>query len=667
MNEKERIEYLRKTLSYHARLYYVYDKPEISDYEYDMMYAELLSLEEKHPELFDASSPTQRVGGTALDKFEKVQHNATMNSLSDVFSYDEIDAFITKVSDELGKPPVFSVEPKIDGLSVSLIYENGRFVRGATRGDGKIGEDVTLNLKTILSIPLVLDEPLSLCVRGEVFMPRTSFNYLNEQREKAGEDLFANPRNAAAGSLRQLDSKITAERKLDIFVFNLQYGDIYMDQHRPDSHSETLDRLNELGFKTLPDRISSSSYDEIISHIEKIAQLRDSLPYDIDGIVIKVDDLATRSILGEGTNTPKWAVAYKYPPEQKQTKLLGISLSLGRTGVLTPTADLEPVKLAGTTVSRASLHNLDIIRERDIRIGDTVVVQKAGDIIPEIVSSIPSLRTGNEIPFEMPHECPSCKGQIVRDTDTSGELGAAYRCINPKCPAQLSRNIAHFVSKNAMNIDGLGPQIIDQLLDANLISDVADLYTLTPDKLLPLERMGEKSVQNLLSAIENSKAAGLSRLIYALGIRQIGEVAAATLAEVYGNIDALMLAPHDELCNINDIGAITADNVTEYFSNHDNIALINRLKGCGVVTEANSVVSASNKLEGYTFVITGTLPSLSRDEATALIKSNGGKVTSSVSKKTDYLLCGEDAGSKLTKAESLGITIIDEDELYKMI
>ena len=667
MNETERIEYLRKTLSYHSRLYYVYDKPEISDYEYDMMYAELLALEEKHPDLYDPTSPSQRVGGAALDKFEKVQHNAVMNSLSDVFSYEEIYSFTKKVSEELGNTPVFSVEPKIDGLSVSLIYENGRFIRGATRGDGKTGEDVTLNLKTIQSIPLVLDEPLSLCVRGEVFMPRSSFNSLNEQRELAGEDLFANPRNAAAGSLRQLDPKITAERKLDIFVFNLQYGDIYTDKHQPSSHTETLNKLNDLGFKTLPDRISTSSNEKIISHIEKIAQMRDSLAYDIDGIVIKIDDLHTRTLFGEGTNTPKWAVAYKYPPEQKQTKLLGISLSLGRTGVLTPTADLEPVKLAGTTVSRASLHNLDIIKERDIRIGDTVVVQKAGDIIPEIVSSIPSLRTGNEIPFEMPRECPSCGGQIVRDTDENGSLGAAYRCVNSKCPAQLSRNIAHFVSKNAMNIDGLGPQIIDQLLEAGLISDVADLYALTSDRLLPLERMGEKSVQNLLAAIEASKSSGLSRLIYALGIRQIGEVAAAALAEVYGNIDALISAPHSELCDIKDIGAITADNVTEYFSNPENIALINRLKDHGVVTEANTVASASNKLDGYTFVITGTLPSLSRDEASALIKSNGGKVTSSVSKKTDFLLCGEDAGSKLTKAQALGIKIIDEETFYGMI
>ncbi len=667
MNEKERIEYLRKTLSHHARLYYVYDKPEISDYEYDMLYAELLALEEKHPELYDPSSPSQRVGGAALDKFEKVQHNATMNSLSDVFSYDEIKSFTERVSGELGKAPEFSIEPKIDGLSVSLIYENGRFVRGATRGDGKVGEDVTLNLRTIQSIPLVLDEPLSLCVRGEVFMPRSSFNALNEQREQAGEDLFANPRNAAAGSLRQLDPKITAGRKLDIFIFNLQYGDIFADKHQPTSHTETLDRLNELGFKTLPDRITASNNDAIISHIEKIAEMRDTLAYDIDGIVIKIDDLEIRKQLGEGTNTPKWAVAYKYPPEQKQTKLLGISLSLGRTGVLTPTADLEPVRLAGTTVSRASLHNLDIIRERDIRIGDTVVVQKAGDIIPEIVSSVPALRMGSEVPFEMPHECPSCGGEIVRDTDENGDLGAAYRCINPKCPAQLSRNIAHFVSKNAMNIDGLGPQIIDQLLQADLISDVSDLYTLTSDKLLPLERMGEKSVQNLLSAIEASKSAGLSRLIYALGIRQIGEVAAAALAEVYKNIDALITAPHSELCEIKDIGAITADNVTEYFSNPENIALIGRLKDAGVVTEIAESAPASNKLEGYTFVITGTLPSLSRDEATALIKSNGGKVTSSVSKKTDFLLCGEDAGSKLTKAQELGIKIIDEDEIYKMI
>ena len=664
MTPKERIEYLRKTLSHHSTLYYVYDTPEISDYEYDMMYAELLRLEEENPQFFDAASPTQRVGGSALDKFEKFTHTVPLNSLSDVFSYDEIRAFIERVKKELGYIPEFSVEPKIDGLSVALIYEDGRFVRGATRGDGNIGEDVTQNLRTISSIPLILKEPLSLCVRGEVFMPRSSFIELNRIREEAGEDLLANPRNAAAGSLRQLDPRIAAERKLDIFIFNLQYGDIGKDSL---SHTEILDRLGELGLKILPKRIRTSDADELIEHIKHIALERDTLPYDIDGIVIKADDLSVREVLGEGTNTPKWAVAYKYPPEQKNTKLLDISLSLGRTGVLTPTAILSPVRLAGTTVSRASLHNIDIIRERDIRIGDTVTVQKAGDIIPEVVCSLPALRDGSEIPFSMPNTCPSCGGKVTRDTGADGDEGAAYRCTNPKCPAQLSRNIAHFVSKAAMNIDGLGPQIIDQLLEASLISDVSDLYSLTVDDLVPLERMGEKSAQNLVAAVAASKTAGLARLIYALGIRQIGEVAAAVLADEYRTIDALISAPLEELCGIRDIGEITARNVREFFSSPENIALIERLKSHGIVTEAEDKSPASSSLEGYTFVITGTLPSLSRDEATALIKENGGKVTSSVSKKTDYLLCGEDAGSKLTKARELGINIISEEQLRAML
>ena len=459
----ERVEKLRRELNYHAQRYYVYDAPEISDYEYDMMYAELKKLEEENPSLYDPNSPTQRVGGKALDKFEKVTHTARMDSLADVFSFEETEDFCSKMSDALGAPS-YSVEPKIDGLSVSLSYENGQFVRGATRGDGVVGEDVTQNLRTVQSIPLTLSEPLTLTVRGEVYMPRAVFEDINAKREAEGKALMANPRNAAAGSLRQLDSKITAERRRDIFVFNFQEGALYADGHAPTSHTETLDRLSELGFKTLAMRTVASSYDEVAAHIRRIGDARDSLAYDIDGVVIKLDSLDERREIGEGTNTPKWAVAYKFPPEEKETKLLDVSIAVGRTGVLTPTAELSPVRLAGTTVSRATLHNIDFIRERGIMLGDTVVVRKAGDIIPEVVRANISARDGSEREFYMPTHCPSCHEPVFFDKDD----GAALRCTNSACPAQLSRSIEHFASKGAMNIDGLGPQIVELLLSNKL-------------------------------------------------------------------------------------------------------------------------------------------------------------------------------------------------------
>ena len=661
MNEIfERIKELRKTLSYHAKRYYVYDDPEISDFEYDRLYAELVRLEEENPEYFDPTSPTCRVGGKPLDKFEKVTHTIQMNSLSDVFNYDEIKEFVDRMAG-LVERPVFSVEPKIDGLSVALTYENGILTNGATRGDGTVGEDVTQNIKTINSIPLSIDKPLSFCLRGEVYMPRKVFYALNEEREEKGQQLLANPRNAAAGSLRQLDPKICADRKLDVFIFNLQSGDIFGDGKAPTSHTNTLDTIKELGFTVLRDRACVSTYEEIINHIEYLGAMRDELPYDIDGVVIKIDTLADRVKIGEGTNTPKWAVAYKFPPEEKQTKLVDITIAVGRTGVLTPTAVLEPVRLAGTSVSRATLHNLDFIRERDIKLGDTVTVRKAGDIIPEVLCAHADKRDGTEVEFYMPTRCPSCGEPVVRDDND----GAAIRCTNSSCPAQLSRSIEHFASKGAMNIDGLGPQIVNALLDNGLIKDCADLYTLDIEGVSAIERMGKKSAQNLINSINNSKNAGLERLIYALGIRNIGEVAAQALADRYKTLDALMLATKEELCEIQDFGEITADCVIDFFSHKHNIELCEKLISLGLNTNS-TFVKLDNRFDGLTFVLTGTLPTMSRDIASAMIKDRGGKVAGSVSGKTSYVLAGEDAGSKLVKAKNLGITIIDEEGFLKM-
>ena len=658
---RERIEELRKSLTYHAERYYVYDAPEISDYEYDMLYAELLRLEGEHPEYFSPDSPTQRVGGKPLEKFEKVVHTVRMNSLSDVFSYEELGEFLSRVDGQI-KSPAYSVEPKIDGLSVALTYENGVFVRGATRGDGSVGEDVTQNLKTIFSIPLKLTEPVSLTVRGEVYMPRSVFERLNAAREKEGKPLMANPRNAAAGSLRQLDPQITAQRALDIFVFNFQEGELYLDGRQPSSHTETLDRLKALGFKTLEERIlATGGYDEIVAHIEKLGELRADLEYDIDGVVIKIDKLAERVELGEGTNTPKWAVAYKFPPEQKETKLLSISIAVGRTGVLTPTAELMPVRLAGTTVSRATLHNIDFIRERDIMIGDTVTVQKAGDIIPEVVSANPKKRDGSETHFEMPDRCPSCNEPVSR---AEGE--AAVRCTNSACPAQLSRGIEHFASKDAMDIDGMGPAVVEALLAAGKIGDVSDLYRLKKEDIADLDRMGEKSAANLIAAIEKSKSAGLERLIYALGIRNIGTVAASALASHFKTLTACFDATVEELCSIQDFGMITALCVVDYFSHPQNRRICESLIEEGLLTEAVATPT-KDTLAGITFVLTGTLPTMSRDEASALIKANGGKVSGSVSKKTGFVVAGDEAGSKLTKARELGVKVISEDELLEML
>lgn len=662
------LEALRREVAYHARKYYVDDAPEISDYDYDMLYRRLEELEAAHPEFFDPESPTQRVGGAPLERFEKVTHRVPLNSLTDVFSFEELKEYLRSAEAQLREAnitPEWSVEPKIDGLSVALTYANGVFVRGATRGDGNVGEDVTQNIRTIFSLPMTLPEPLNITIRGEVYMPRAVFESINAKREAAGQTLMANPRNAAAGSLRQLDPKIAAERRLDVFIFNLQEGSLWADGHEPVSHAGTLDRLCELGLPVIGERIIARTHEEIFSHIGRLGELRDGLAYDIDGVVIKLDSLAGRRVLGEGTKTPKWAVAYKFPPETKFTRLTDITVAVGRTGVLTPAAVLEPVRLAGTTVSRATLHNIDFIRERGIMIGDTVAVRKAGDIIPEIVEACPEKRDGSERPFLMPERCPSCGEPVTRD-ETGGGEGAAYRCTNSACPAQLSRSLEHFASKDAMNIEGLGPQIIELLISSGLVRTAPDLYELKPEQLVSLERMGELSARNLTDAISRSKTAGLERLIYALGIRNIGEVAAAAMAARFGTLDGCIAATYDELCSIEDFGDITARCVLNFFSHPQNIELCRRLTAAGLVTESTAK-KADDSLVGQTFVLTGTLPNMTRDEASALIKAHGGKVSGSVSKKTSYVVAGEEAGSKLTKARELGVAVIDEAALLAML
>ena len=659
-----RIEHLRREIEINSKLYYENDAPKISDYEYDMMFRELSELEEKFPELQSDDSPTHRVGGRALERFEKYTHTVKMGSLTDVFSYDELYDFIEKTDGEIGTDPSYSVEPKIDGLSVSLTYRNGVFVKGATRGDGLVGEDVTENLRTIKSIPLKLTEALPyLCVRGEVYMPKRVFFELNAAREAAGQPLFANPRNAAAGSLRQLDPKICASRRLDILVFNLQDGSLYQDGREALTHTEALSRLDELGFTTVTERKTLSGYEAIAEHIAYLGENREKLAFDMDGAVVKLDSFDFRRKVGEGTSTPKWAVAYKYPPEEKETRLISVDIQVGRTGVLTPTANLEPVRLAGTTVSRATLHNAQFISERDIRLDDTVVVRKAGEIIPEIVRSVPEKRDGSETVFTMPEICPSCGHKVIRDD--AGD-GAAIRCINPACPAQTARSITHFASKGAMNIDGLGPQVVELLLENGKIKDIADLYTIKAEDIETLDRMGKKSAENLVSAIEESKSRGLERLLFALGIRQVGEVAAEEIARKFRTLEALFEASVEDFLQVNDIGEITATALVEFFAAEETKEICDRLKTLGVKTEAIGE-DRGNLFEGLTFVLTGTLPTMTRDEASAIIKQNGGKVSGSVSKKTSYVVAGDEAGSKLTKAKELGVAVISEEELTNMI
>ena len=654
MDIKQRIEELRQKLHYHSIKYYVYDAPEISDFEYDAMFDELKKLEEAHPEYDSPTSPTKRVGGAVLDKFEKVTHRNRMGSLDDVFSYEAVSDFVSDM--KAYGDVTFSVEPKIDGLSVCLHYENGVFTQGATRGDGLVGENVTENLKTVGSIPLHLSKSVPLLeVRGEVYMPKKSFESLNAMRELSGEPLFANPRNAAAGSLRQLDSKITAERKLDIFIFNVQEADGLTFE----THTGSIKAMSELGFRVIPYIKEAREADEIIEHIKYIGEQRGDLPFDIDGVVIKVNELAMRPEIGENSGRPKWAVAYKFPPEAKLTKLTDITVQVGRTGVLTPLAVLEPVRLAGTTVRAATLHNIDFIRSKDIRIGDTVEVSKAGDIIPEVRRVEFSKRPEGTVEYDMPAFCPSCGEPVYKDDE------AAVRCTNSACPAQLERNLVHFASRDAMNIDGMGPAIVKLFIENGLIHDAADIYKLSADMIAPLERMGEKSAENLINAIQNSKSAGLDRLIYALGIRNIGQKAAVSLAESYGNIDALFSAAEEDLCSLQDFGKVMAECVINFFSHPQTKALIDELKAAGVKTEYEKKAK-SDKFADLTFVLTGTLPTMTRDEAEAMIVERGGKASSSVSKNTSYVLAGEKAGSKLTKAQSLGVKIIDEEEFLRM-
>lgn len=655
---KLRIEELKVILNQANRDYYVLDSPKISDFEYDKLMRELIEIEESHPELKTEDSPSRRVGGEVLSEFGQVAHAVQMQSLTDVFDKQELIEFDKRTAAALEIETVeYVTELKIDGLSVSLEYENGSFVRGSTRGDGNIGEDITNNLKTVKSIPLKLSEPVpKLEVRGEVFMPKSAFLKLNEIREMSGETLFANPRNAAAGSLRQLDSKITAQRNLDIFIFNVQSAQGLSFK----THSESLDYMEKLGFKVIPNRSIQYGIEDAYNEIMRLGDLRGELAFDIDGAVVKVNDLNSREILGQNTKTPKWATAYKYPPEQKETELLDIVLQVGRTGAVTPNAVFEPVKVAGSVISRATLHNIDNIHAKDIRIGDTIVIQKAGDVIPEVVSVVKSKRKPGAVPYEMPESCPVCGEPIERIEDE-----AAVRCTNSNCPAQQLRSIIHFASKPAMNIDGLGPAIVERFMDLGLIKTPADLYELKKEDISGLEGFGDKSAENLLNSIEKSKHRGLDRVIFGLGIRLIGSRAAQLIAEEFGTIDEVMNAREEEVSAIHDVGDKMARSLVHYFSEEASQKLIENLKRCGVDMTYESQ-KLSDVFAGKTFVLTGTLPNMKRSEAKQLIESNGGKVSGSVSKKTDFVVAGEEAGSKLDKANQLGIAVLTEAELIKL-
>ena len=649
---KNRIDELVDLLNYHTRLYYVENRNEISDYEYDMLQQELKNLENENPEYIRKDSPTQRVGGEAVSTFEKVSHSVQMGSIQDVFSFEQVRQFVSNVKQAVDNPK-FVVEPKIDGLSVSLEYHNGEFVIGSTRGDGFVGENVTANLKTVKSIPMSISEKLPLLeVRGEVYMPKDVFFELIKQQEDNAEQPFKNPRNAAAGSLRQKNSKITAKRKLDIFCFNIQQ----IDGKEIISHKQSLDYIKSLGFKTVPDYELVSTADEIVECIEKIGENRFDLPFDIDGVVIKVDDFNQREILGYTAKTPKWSVAYKFPPEEKKSKLLDIELNVGRTGAITPVAIFEPILLAGTSVSRATLHNQDFIDEKEISIGDIITVRKAGDIIPEVVCVAEKLGSDT---FKIPDKCPVCGTDVIRSDE------AAIRCPNVDCPAQIYRSIVHFASKGAMDIDGLGPAIVDTLLDKGLIKSVADLYELKISELVELEKFQEKSANNLINAIEKSKSNSLDKLVFGLGIPNVGQASAKLLCDKFGDIDNIMNATAEQIAEIDGFGDVMAQSVVKAFAEPHMIKLVERLKEYGVNTSYEKI-QIDNRFEGKTFVLTGTLPTLKRNDAKAIIEKFGGKASGSVSKKTDYVLAGEEAGSKLTKAEQLGIKIISEQEFLDM-
>ena len=653
---KDRMEFLTKELERHNYLYYVQDSPEITDFEYDTMLRELEDLEKAHPQWASPLSPTRRVGGAALSKFEQVTHAVPLESLQNTYSFDELREFGARVTEAIGTQ-VFTVEPKVDGLSVALEYVDGRFVRGATRGDGFVGEDVTENLKTIRSIPMILEHaPARLIVRGEVFMPKAVFEALNAAREERGDPLFANPRNAAAGSLRQLDPKITAERQLDILVFNLQLA----EGVEFETHSQTLDYLQQLHFKVIP-YDTCADMERAEGLIRSIDVSRYELPFDIDGAVIKVNDLNNRRIMGSTAKFPRWAAAFKYPPEIKPTVVRDIIVQVGRTGVLTPKAVVAPVRLAGTTVTNATLHNQDFISEKDIRIGDTVLIRKAGEIIPEILEVDMTKRPEDAEAYHLPRTCPVCGASVVRDED-----GAAFRCTGAECPAQLVRHLSHFVSRDAMDIDGLGGAIVEQLIAAGLLRSPADLYFLDREKVEALDRMGKQSTDNLMKAIEASKENDLSRLLNAFGIRQVGTKAAKVLARTFGDLDKLMNATEEELMAVPDIGEITAANLLAWFASPQSRDLIERLRQAGVNFQSREQIT-DTRFTGMTFVLTGALSLFTRDEATAKIEALGGKASGSVSKKTTYVVAGENAGSKLKKANDLGIPVLSEREFLNMI
>ena len=656
MSDAQEILELRRELNQANYEYYVKDDPTMSDYDYDHKLRRLEELEGAHPELITPDSPTQRVGGKALESFTQVTHRVPLESLQDVFDFDELRAFDQRVRGV--EPKVsYSVEPKVDGLSVALEYQDGQFVRGATRGDGLVGEDVTENLKTVKSIPLSIhDVPGTLIVRGEVYMPKKVFHALNEEREKRGEALFANPRNAAAGSLRQLDPKIAAQRRLDIAVFNIQWAE-NEDFH---SHTQGINYLADKGFKVIP-HVICSSIEEAVAQVQAIGEGRENYPFDIDGAVIKVDDLAQRQTLGSTAKFPRWAAAYKYPPEVKTSRLTDIVIQVGRTGVLTPKAVLEPVRLAGTTVTNATLHNQDFITEMDIRIGDTVLVRKAGEIIPEVLSVVMEKRPDDAVPYRFPEVCPECGAPVARDED-----GAHIRCTGAECPAQLLRNLAHFASRDAMDIEGLGIAVVENLVKAGLVKTPGDLYFLREEDVAELERMGKKSAQNLLSAIEKSKSQDLSRLLFAFGIRQVGQKAGKILAQRFGSLDNLQAATVEELTQVDDIGAITAQSIVDWFASPQSQHLIARLKEAGVNMQAEQK-GEDQRFAGKTFVLTGTLDRFTRAEATKMIEDRGGKAAGSVSKKTTYVVAGEAAGSKLRKAQELGVPVLTQEEFLALM
>ncbi len=656
MDYREEMKYLRDTLNAHGYRYYVLDDPTISDYEYDHLLRRLEDLERDHPEEIVPDSPTQRVGGPALKEFQQVEHAVPLESLQDVFDGDEVRDFLARVAETV-PDAVYSVEPKVDGLSVALEYRDGVFVRGATRGDGRVGEDVTENLRTIRSIPMTLPEKLPrLIVRGEVYMSRAVFEELNAQREIAGQPLMANPRNAAAGSLRQLDPKIAASRKLDIAIFNLQLA----EGKTFATHAETMEYLATQRFKVIPSRCLASEED-LLGEIERLNDCRMDFPYDMDGAVIKLNDLSLREKLGSTAKCPKWAIAYKYPPEQKPSELVDIVVQVGRTGVLTPKAVLKPVRLAGTTVTNATLHNQDYITQKDIRIGDTVIVQKAGEIIPEIVEVVKEKRPDGTVPYLLPDTCPVCGAPVSRDID-----GAAVRCTGAECPAQLLRNLTHFASRNAMDIDGLGPAVMSQLVDSGLVATAADLYDLKAEQIAKLDRMGEKSADNAVKAIAKSKENDLWRLIFALGIRQVGEKAAKVLAQHFGTLDKLAAATQEELTAINDVGPVTAAYIRGWMESAQSQDLMARLQSAGVNIKCKEQI-LDNRFAGMTFVLTGALERFTREEAGEMVEKRGGKAASSVSKKTTYVVAGPGAGSKLRKAQELNIPVLTEEAFLEML